>query len=493
MVLGDLLGLPASMPAAMASIEVRGIASDSRMVKPGDVFFAVPGVRDDGMRYADDAVMRGAVAVVAQGQPGTYTESRRILVPDVRLALAHAASAFNRTPSRSLKVFAVTGTNGKTTIAGLVRDIMSDAGVPCGLLSTVENTYPGCSEEASRTTPDPISLQAHFAAMLRAGCGAASIEASSHALDQSRIAFTRLEAAGFTNLSQDHFDYHHSFEEYFLAKRRLFEQLGALNPGGPAVINMDDPYGARLVADAQSLGITSMSYSLADAPGATIRATGVRMDTDGTSFTLDAFGARREVRIRLLGRYNVSNALCAIGMAVAGGVAIDSAVGTVSRARPRWGRLEKVADVRGAAVFVDYAHTPDAIGNVLDALREITTGRLVIVFGCGGDRDRGKRPLMAKVAAEKADFAILTSDNPRTEDPERIMDDAEAGFADSAGSHLRLADRREAIETGVGMLRAGDTLVVAGKGHETYQEVCGVKHPFDDRAVAREAAAAYER
>ena len=484
MLLGELFD---HLALDLAKVEVGGLAADSRMVRPGDVFFAVPGFRDDGSLYVEDALRRGAVAVVAQGSSGSDAASMRIFVPDMRQALAHAASVFNGEPSRSLKVFAVTGTNGKTTIAGLVRDIMSDAGVTCGLLSTVENVYPGCSEEASRTTPDPLTLQAHFAAMLRAGCGAASIEASSHALDQGRIAFTRIEAAGFTNLSQDHFDYHHTFEDYFLAKRHLFEQLGELNHGGHAVINADDPYGARLISEASSLGITPLPYSLADGTNAAIRASGIRMGTDGTAFILEAFGERREVSIGLLGRYNVSNALCAIGMAVAGGVALDSAIGTITRARPRWGRLEKVADIGGAAVFVDYAHTPDAIGKVLDALRELTSGRLIIVFGCGGDRDRGKRPLMAKVASEKADFAILTSDNPRTEDPERIMDDAEAGFTEGGAAHARIADRREAIALGIGMLHDGDTLVIAGKGHETYQEICGVKHPFDDRAIASDA------
>lgn len=481
MTLGSLLGID----GPDGKISASGIASDSRKVRPGEVFFAIPGVNDDGLRYAQEALNRGAVAVVAQDVDGDTDVKQLVRVPDVRVALARAASAFHGDPSRSLKVFAVTGTNGKTTIAGLVRDMLADAGVKCGLLSTVENSYPGCAEEASRTTPDPITLQSHFAAMVRAGCGAVSMEASSHALDQRRIAFTRIEAAGFTNLSQDHFDYHHSFEEYFRAKRRLFEQLGMLNKGGPAVINADDAYGARLVAEAPALGITPLPYSLSPDSNAAIRASRIIMDTDGTSFTLDAFGERRDIRTGLLGRYNVSNILCAIGMAVAGGVPLDTAIGTASRARPRWGRLEKVADIRGAAVFVDYAHTPDAIGKVLGALREITPGKLVIVFGCGGDRDRGKRPLMAEVASSMADFAILTSDNPRTEDPEKIMDDAEAGFTSGGAGHLRIADRREAIRRAIAMLHECDTLVIAGKGHETYQEICGVKHPFDDRLVAR--------
>lgn len=485
MTLGDLLGIAGEA----AGIEVTGLALDSRKVKQGDVFFAIHGVNDDGSRYAREALDRGAVAVVARGAGVEEVSPRYVHVPNMRDALARAATIFNGNPSHTLKVFAVTGTNGKTTIAGLVRDILSDAGVECGLLSTVEYTYPGHSEEASRTTPDPLTLQANFAAMVRAGCGAASIEASSHALDQGRIDLTRIEAAGFTNISQDHFDYHHSYENYFLAKRHLFEQLGALNRGGPAVINADDPYGARLIADAASMDITPLPYSLSPNAKAEIRASNIGMDTDGTSFTLEAFGERREVRTHLLGRYNVSNILCAIGMSVAGGAPLDGAIETISRARPRWGRLEKVADIGGAAVFVDYAHTPDAIGKVLGALREITPGRLVIVFGCGGDRDRGKRPLMAEVASSMADFAILTSDNPRTEDPDRIMDDAEAGFAKGGAGHLRIADRREAICRGIAMLGRGDTLVIAGKGHETYQEICGVKHPFDDRRVAAEAVA----
>ncbi len=467
------------------SVEISGVAFDSRCVTPGAVFVAVDGNRDKGSRYIGDAIARGAVAIISEDAPPATLPAgvSWLRVPSSREALAQAACAFYGNPSRDMAVYAVTGTNGKTTIAGLVRDIVEASGVTCGLLSTVEIAYPGHLEEASRTTPDPVTLQRDLAAMRDAGCGAASMEASSHALDQSRTGGVRFAAAGFTNLSQDHFDYHDGFEAYFAAKTRLFSQLGAGNPGAPGVINADDPFGRRLLSMLPAMGVRPVSYSIYD--DADIVAREVRIDVGRTSFTLHAGGRTAEIHSRLLGRYNISNMLCAAGMALGTGVSFDVVCEALRAATPRWGRLEKTAEYNGAAIFVDYAHTPDAIGKVLGALREITVGRLIIVFGCGGDRDRAKRPQMAAIAAEMADFTVLTSDNPRTEDPNAILDDAEKGLIGRTADYIRVTDREKAIQAAIGRARPGDTIVIAGKGHENYQEICGVKHPFDDRAVVR--------
>ena len=463
MKLADLCDALPAAGVAVPDTDVTGVAFDSRAVTPGAVFVAVDGNRDKGSRYIGDAVARGASAIISEDPPPASLSDgvAWLRVPSARKALARAACAFYGDPSRAMKVYAVTGTNGKTTIAGLVRDILEASGVTCGLLSTVEIAYPGHLEEASRTTPDPVTLQRDLAAMRAAGCGAASMEASSHALDQSRTGGVRFAAAGFTNLSQDHFDYHDGFESYFAAKTRLFRQLGEENPGAPGVVNADDPFGRRLLSMLPSMGVRPVSYAIGD--DADIVAREVKIDVDRTSFMLHAGGRSAEINSRLLGRYNISNMLCAAGMTLGTGVPFDN----------------------GAAIFVDYAHTPDAIGKVLGALREITVGRLIIVFGCGGDRDRAKRPQMAAIAAEMADFTVLTSDNPRTEDPNSILDDAERGFDGRSADYIRITDREKAIQAALGRARPGDTIVIAGKGHENYQEINGVKYPFDDRAVVR--------
>ena len=485
MKLSDLCDALSPAEVAVPDTDITGVAFDSREVTPGAVFVAVDGNRDKGSRYIGDAIERGASAIISEEPPpASLSEDVAWLrVPSARKALARAACAFYGDPSRSMKVYAVTGTNGKTTIAGLVRDILEASGVTCGLLSTVEIAYPGHLEEASRTTPDPVTLQRDLAAMRDAGCGAASMEASSHALDQSRTGGVRFAAAGFTNLSQDHFDYHDGFESYFAAKTRLFRQLGEENPGAPGVVNADDPFGRRLLSMLPSMGVRPVSYAIGD--DADIVAREVKIDVDRTSFTLHVGGRSAEITSRLLGRYNISNMLCSAGMALGTGVPFDVVCESLRAATPRWGRLEKTAEYNGAAIFVDYAHTPDAIGKVLGALREITVGRLIIVFGCGGDRDRAKRPQMAAIAAEMADFTVLTSDNPRTEDPNAILDDAERGFDGRRADYIRITDREKAIQSAIGRARPGDTIVVAGKGHENYQEINGVKHPFDDREIVR--------
>lgn len=468
--------------------KTNGIVFDSRKVRQGDLFVAISGAKDDGARYIQDAIARGATVIVAES--GAFhdipkdTSIRCVEVQNARKALAELSAIYYGEPSRALDVYGVTGTNGKTTIAGLVRDILEACERGCGLLSTVEYAWKGHSEPSNRTTPDPVTVQASLRAMVDAGCAAASMEASSHALDQMRVYGVRFVAAGFTNLSQDHFDYHKGFEDYYLCKRRLFEQMGEDNPGAPAVINIDDPYGARLYKDCLSLNVKPISYSVAG--DADITATQIELGADETQFLFSAFGNASIVKTGLVGRFNISNILCAAGMALATGIPFEKVAQAISTARPRWGRLEKISSPTGAQIFVDYAHSPDAIEKVLTTLREVTTGRLTVVFGCGGDRDRTKRPLMAAVAARLADFVVLTSDNPRTEDPELILNDVEEGIKSSATPYIRQADRRQAINEALRLAGAGDVVLIAGKGHEDYQEINGVHHHFDDREIVRE-------
>lgn len=472
------------------------VVFDSRLTTKGCTFVAIPGAKDDGARFVGDAVARGATTVVAANDAvlgQLPSDIRLIRVANPRAELSRLASEFYGNPSKRLRVYAVTGTNGKTTTAGLVRDILNAAGMKCGLLSTVEYSWPGHREDASHTTPNPVALQAALAAMADAGCAAAAMEASSHALDQDRAAAVTFAAAGFTNLTQDHFDYHHGFEDYFLCKRKLFERLGEASPGAPAAINADDAYGRRLIAECQALGVRAIPYSIAAGAAADVRAEGIRASASGTDFTLVAFGGRTPVTTRLIGEYNVSNILCAAAMAAATGIPLDTVAAAVAAAGPRWGRLEPFDTPSGARVFVDYAHSPDAITRALAALRPVTKGRLLAVFGCGGDRDRAKRPLMARAAAQAADFVIITSDNPRSEDPEAIIDEAVVGFDGSATPWRRIADRREAIAAAIAEARDGDSVLVAGKGHENYQEIKGVRHHFDDRETVRSLCTAMRK
>lgn len=463
------------------------VVFDSRLATPGCTFVAIPGAKGDGAAFAAEAAARGAATIVAANDavlPALPASVKVVRVSNPRAALSQLAADFYGHPSERLRVYAVTGTNGKTTVAGLVRDIIRASGTDCGLLSTVEYSWPGHCEEASRTTPDPVSLQRDLAAMLAAGCGAASMEASSHALDQDRTASVVFASAGFTNLTQDHFDYHRGFEDYYLCKRKLFERLGA-----PAAINADDPYGRRLLAECRTFGVRPVAYSIATGAAADVRAEDIRATAAGTAFTLSAFGATAAVDTALIGEYNVSNILCAAAMTVATGIPLNTVAEAVSAAKPRWGRLEPFDTPAGARVFVDYAHSPDAISRALAALRRVSKGRVIAVFGCGGDRDRAKRPLMARAAATGADFVIVTSDNPRSEAPEAIIDEAVAGFSGLETPWRRIADRRDAIAAAIAEARNGDVVLLAGKGHENYQEIAGVRHHFDDRETVRELCA----
>jgi UDP-N-acetylmuramoyl-L-alanyl-D-glutamate--2,6-diaminopimelate ligase len=449
-------------------VEVTALAYDNRLVTPGTLFFCVPGFTRDGHDFADDAIARGAVALVVQRPLGTVLPE--VLVDDVRAAMAPAAAALAGDPTARLTTVGITGTNGKTTSAFLVRALLQAGGHSTGLLGTVTAIVGGEQRAVARTTPEAIDLQRTFAEMLEAGDDAVVMEVSSHALSLHRADAIHWSAAVFTNLTQDHLDFHADMEDYFLAKRRLFE-------AGPelAVVNVDDAYGARLARefpDAIRIGL--------DSEDAQVRATAIEGDASGSAFTVDGL----RLRTALPGRFNVLNALGAVVVARALGVADDAIARGLERAERVPGRFEPVDEGQPFAVFVDYSHKPDALEAVLRTARELTDGRLIVVFGAGGDRDRGKRPLMGRAAADYADVAIITSDNPRNEDPETIMAEVAVGAPDAE----RLVDRRAAIQRAIALAAPGDVVVVAGKGHERYQEFAsGRTVPFDDVAVAREA------
>ena len=467
-----------------AATEVVELAYDSRRVVAGTLFFCVPGEKVDGHEFAAGAVEAGAVGLVVERE--LELDVAQVVVPDVRAAMALVAARFNGDPTGELRVAGITGTNGKTTTAFLLRSILESVGTQCGLLGTVKQVVGGVEEEVERTTPEAIDLQATFRRMLDGGDRACTMEVSSHALVLHRADAIHFDVALFTNLTQDHLDFHADMEDYFASKRLLFE----MGPG-TAIVNVDDPYGRRLAEEFECV---------------TFSAEGGDADLIAGDFGLSALGAEftvtpgpsakglaywpvgREVRVemRLPGHFNVANALGAFAAAVALGVDPDLATIGLAQAAPPPGRFEPVDEGQEFTVLVDYAHTPDSLENVLRAARPLTSGRLIVVVGAGGDRDRDKRPKMGRAAAEGADFAIFTSDNPRSEDPETIVAEVKAG---AGGSGVEaITDRRDAIAQALAYAEPGDTVVIAGKGHEQGQEFeDGRKLPFDDRAVAREA------
>ena len=465
--------------------EVSELAYSSERVTPGALFFCVRGFRADGHDFAPDAVERGAAALVCERTLGLGVPE--VVVDDARAAMGPAAVRFYGDPTAELQVAGITGTNGKTTVAFLLRAILEAAGRQTGLLGTVKSIVGGREEDVERTTPEAIDLQATFRRMLDAGDRACVMEVSSHALELGRAGGIRFATRVFTNLSQDHLDFHPTMEDYFVAKRRLFEDPG------PAVINADDEYGRRLIAELETQGDRRPAgepTTFAVQHPADYRARDVRFDTAGSTFTCETPDGRLEITTRLPGLFNVQNALAALAAARTMGV--DSAIArdALAGAARVPGRFEPVDEGQGFAVLVDYAHTPEALENVLRAAREVTRGRLHVVFGAGGDRDRGKRPEMGRIASELADRVIVTSDNPRSEDPAAIVEEILAGTGPDVEREL---DRRRAIERAVETAAEGDVVVVAGKGHEQGQELeGGRKVPFDDVTVVRAALRALE-
>jgi UDP-N-acetylmuramoyl-L-alanyl-D-glutamate--2,6-diaminopimelate ligase len=492
MELGELLrasGVAAELRGD-ASVEIRDLAYDSRRVAPGALYFCFPGERTDGHDFAPAAVEAGASALVVERPLELGVPQAK--VDDARAAMAPIAATFNGDPTAELGVIGITGTNGKTTTAFLVSHLLESAGHGCGLLGTVQQVVGGQVEEVERTTPEAIDLQRTFNRMLSSGDEYCAMEVSSHALVLHRADAIHFAAKVFTNLSQDHLDFHADMEDYFEAKRLLFSGEGGVPiielEGGVSVINVDDAYGLRLAEDMNcGSGGECISYSAAGAE-ADLRALDVAFDASGSHFTCKTPDGEIAVRIPLPGDFNVANALAALSVAHALGLDLFRAAASLASAGQVPGRFESIDEGQPFAVVVDYAHTPDSLENVLGAARRITSGRLLSVFGCGGDRDRDKRPLMGRAGAELSDVAVVTSDNPRSEDPAAIIEQIEAGIDDSAQAAVVVEqDRRSAIAIALGRAGDGDTVVIAGKGHEQGQEFeGGRKVPFDDRDVARE-------
>ncbi|MEA2140506.1 MAG: UDP-N-acetylmuramoyl-L-alanyl-D-glutamate--2,6-diaminopimelate ligase [Solirubrobacteraceae bacterium] len=467
-------------------VQITGLAYDSRAVGGGELFFCVSGFERDGHEFAPQALAAGAAGLVVERR--LELDGPEVLVGSARAAMAPIAARFYGDPTSQLRVVGITGTNGKTTTAYLVRALLERAmGEQCGLLGTVTSIVGGEEREVTRTTPEAIDLQAVFRAMLDGGDEACAIEVSSHALELGRADATHFAAAIFTNLTQDHLDFHDTMEDYFLAKRRLFaEHAPALS-----VINVGDPYGSRLASEVDGAVTFAVQPRGGERLAADYLAEDLRFDFSGARFDLRTASGVREVRLPMPGRFNVANALGALAAAHALGGELERLLGALERGVRVPGRFEPVEEGQDFAVLVDYAHTPDSLENVLGAARALVDGgRVLCVFGAGGDRDRGKRPLMGEIAARLADVTFVTSDNPRSEDPEQIIAEIMAGVARVPAQPLvrSVSDRAIAIDEAIGAARAGDVLVIAGKGHEQGQEFAGGrKVPFDDVTVARKA------
>lgn len=462
--------------AGVPALEVSGITADSRAVATGDAFFALPGTKVHGNAFVAAAVGLGAAAVVTDRAPESDPGVPVIVVEDVRAAFARAAARrFSPQPEVSV---AITGTNGKTSVTSFVRQLWAASGIAAAGLGTLGVETAAGLSEGSLTTPDPLSLHRTLGRLRGEGIGHVAMEASSHGLDQRRLDGLRFAAVGFTNLTRDHLDYHRSMESYRDAKLRLFQVL--LADGGTAVVNVDDPEHGAFVAAARQREVALR----------TVGRTGEWFAV--TSIVNEGFGQRVSGRmggevvsfhLPLTGAFQASNALVALAMATATGAEMGAALGGLERLRGAKGRLELVAERDGSAVFVDYAHTPDALENALVSLRPYATGRLAVVFGCGGDRDRGKRPLMGAIAGRLADRVFVTDDNPRTEDAAAIRSEVMAAVPEA----VEVDDRRRAIELAVAEMRTGDVVLIAGKGHEDYQIVGTTKHHFSDHEVVADA------
>jgi UDP-N-acetylmuramoyl-L-alanyl-D-glutamate--2,6-diaminopimelate ligase len=468
---------------SITDVEVRRLQYDSRLVEPGDLFIALQGLHATGADFAADAVARGAVAVVAE-QPTVVSPVRPwIEVVDARAAMAVLAARFYGRPSESMQVVGITGTNGKTTTAYLLRAVFEAAGMKCGLLGTVSYSVGDEELPASRTTPEAPDVQRMFRRMVDSGCAACVMEVSSHALAQQRVDETRFAAGVFTNFTRDHLDFHGDMESYFAAKKRLFDMLA---PDTPAVINMDDPRGESL-RRASSRPVTYAINKPADvAPGP------LSLTFKGLDFDVRTPKGIVHVKSPLVGRPNVSNVLACVATATALDVppsAIERGLASLAGVPGRFEVVSRGSD--DVTVVVDYAHTDDALKNLLETARPLAQRRVITVFGCGGDRDRTKRPLMGAVAARLSDVVVITSDNPRGEDPARIIDEIKRGLPPAAdrdgASIVTIADRKEAIQFAVRKAQPGDLVLLAGKGHEKSQTIGGREHPFDDAEIAREA------
>ena len=491
MILNEILnGIERKKIHGDVGLEISGIALDSQKVGRGYLFAALRGEKQDGHSYIKQALERGAAALLLERFTDDVPQGVTVVeVEDSRVALAGVAANFYGRPARSLTMVGITGTNGKTTITYLLESIWKAGNKNPGVIGTIDYRFSGRRTEAPMTTPESVEIMRLLGEMRDAGVDRVAMEVSSHAIDKERILGCEFDAAVFTNLTQDHLDYHGSMENYRNVKKRLFTELlrDSSKERKYSIINIDDPAGVQIADEAVGEVIT---YSI-DNPGADVYAFDHSVTGSGISADINTPWGRLEVSSRLFGEHNLSNILAAATAALATGSTPSEVEEGLARFSVVPGRLERVENPCGFEVLVDYAHTPDALKNVLMAIRPLTPGRVVLVFGCGGDRDRAKRPIMGRIGMELSDVLIITSDNPRTESPEKILDDVERGVKEAAGpdekAYSRIEDRRTAIKEAVGIARPGDTVLIAGKGHEDYQIVGTVKHPFDDRKVAAEA------
>jgi UDP-N-acetylmuramoyl-L-alanyl-D-glutamate--2,6-diaminopimelate ligase len=475
---------PTQVPLGFADSDILGLTSDSRVVQPGFLFAALPGTRQDGRQFAVDAISRGAVAILTENAEAltlSPEQRNRIAIladANPRRKLALMAARFHRRQPRELA--AVTGTNGKTSVVHFTREIWRALGHPAASLGTLGLVTPVERRPGALTTPDPMELHRDLAGLARDGIEHVAIEASSHGLQQFRLDGLTIAAAGFTNLTRDHLDYHGDMARYRAAKERLFTEL--LAPGGVAVLNRDSGEFARLKSLCGDGGHLVIAYG-AD-PAADLRLVAREPQAGSQAVVLEILGRRDELVLPLAGEFQAMNALAALGLVIATGGAPEAATAALTGLSGVPGRMQFVAEHQGGAIVVDYAHTPDALAAVLTSLRPHARGRLVVVFGCGGDRDPGKRPMMGQIATRLADRVYVTDDNPRTEPPAKIR----RAILEAAPNAAEIGDRREAIATAIAGLALGDVLVIAGKGHETGQIVDAKTYPFDDAVVARELA-----
>jgi len=480
MKLTDLLrGLDGLDIGLEAEGEVTSLACDSRHVQRGSLFFAILGEKADGHAFVSQALDRGAVAIVSERLPPKELASRWVRVPRIRRALSTAGRRFYSLPDLHLKLVGMTGTNGKTTTAFLVDSILRAAGIRTGLFGTIEYRAGGQVLPALNTTPESLDLWSYLAQTVEAGGDGAVMEVSSHALAQERVWGFPYYVAVFTNLTRDHLDYHKDFEHYFEAKRRLFEGLGT-PPPATSVINIDDPWGKKLL---ELRGSRQLTYGMNSNAQVKVK----RLDSrhDGLEGTIVTPAGKLELVSSLVGRANLANILAATAASIAYGVPLDLIELGLRNLKAVPGRFERIDEGQTFLVVVDYAHTDDALRNVLNTARELTRNRLIVVFGCGGERDRAKRPMMGEAAGWLSDLAVLTSDNPRSEDPLLIMNDALVGLQKAGKPYWAEVDREKAIRKALEEAREGDVVVLAGKGHETYQVLKDGPIPFDDREVAR--------
>lgn len=459
-----------------ANREISGITFDSRKVSPGYLFVAIKGYEADGNQYTGQAIAAGAAAIVSQREEEVESSATWITVPDSRIALALMASALYNHPSRELHLVGITGTNGKTTIATLLHQLHQQLEFRSGLISTIQVLIGEESYPATHTTPDPLQINKYLASMVENGCEYCFMEVSSHAIDQGRIAGLEFDGGVFTNLTRDHLDYHKDFREYLAVKKKFFDHL----PGSAfALVNGDDKYGKVMIQNCAAEKYTYSLHSICDFRGKI-----AEMHLEGSAMNINGM----EVWITLPGRFNASNLLSVYATSVLLGQHPEDVIRAVSRLKPVSGRFETFRSESGTTGIVDYAHTPDALKNVLDTIREVnvTGGEIITVLGAGGNRDRGKRPKMARIAVEASHKVILTSDNPRDEDPEKILDDMMEGIpAGLQDRTMRIVSREEAIRTACIVAGKGDVILLAGKGHEKTQEIKGKKIAFDDREILK--------